>query len=351
MQKISFILIVLVAFVGSCVDPLNINIDREVNILIVEGAITTKPGPQSIRLTRSAKYGSIFDGFIRPVQRAEVIIRDSDGINYKLNESPDGPGVYFTDSSFRPEVGKSYTLLIYTANGNEYTSLPERIVKATKILDLTTAFKKFPLNNGQFSSGIEVYATYEDSPDEQNFSILKNNGTYQTVTFPENYKARDPLGGPAIIPAPKECCSNCWVNELSADPTIRLNSDNNINGNTITTLAAFIEDDGIRFADKYLVRIEHHTLTREAFQFFKLLKDQISINGDIFDPPPATLRGNMINLTNPDENVIGYFRASDVSIDSMFLTKDMLIEPQPLKQIDDDCRLFRGGTTQQPDYW
>ena len=77
----------------------------------------------------------------------------------------------------------------------------------------------------------------------------------------------------------------------------------------------------------------------------------MSITGDIFDPPPATLRGNMVNLTNPDEIVIGYFRASDVSIDSMFLTREMLAEPRPLRKINDDCREYRNGTTRKPVYW
>jgi hypothetical protein len=59
----------------------------------------------------------------------------------------------------------------------------------------------------------------------------------------------------------------------------------------------------------------------------------------------------MINLTNPDENVMGYFRASDVSIDSMFLTRDMLLEVRPLPEILDDCRTYREGTIEIPDYW
>jgi hypothetical protein len=59
----------------------------------------------------------------------------------------------------------------------------------------------------------------------------------------------------------------------------------------------------------------------------------------------------MINLTNPDDNVIGYFRASDVSVDSLFLTQEMLLERQPLVQINDDCRTFRRGTTERPVYW
>ena len=350
MRNFSLILILSVVFTGSCIDPLDVNIDREVNILIVEGFITTQPGPHSIRLTRSAKYGSIFDGYVRPAQRAKVIIRDSDGLNRRLTEGEDGTGVYYTDSNFLPVAGKSYTLLITTANGIEYTSLPEKINKATEILELGTEFTKTIQENGQFRTGLDILATIQDNPEEENFYMWKNNGTYQTITFPENYLARDPLGGPAVIPAPKPCCKNCWVDE-TADRLIRLLKDRNINGSLITTKAAHIEDDGVRYTDKYMVRIEQHSLTREAFQFFKLLGDQISISGDIFDPPPATIRGNMINLTNPDENVIGYFRASDVKIDSLFLTQDMLLEKQPLLQIDDDCRTYRGGTTNEPDYW
>ena len=350
MRNISVILIFFLAFIASCIDPLDVNIDREVNILVVEGAITTQPGPHYIRLTISAKYGSIFDGFVRPIQKAKVIIRDSDGDNFKLIEVEGGSGVYATASDFLPVVGKSYTLLITTASGLEYTSLPEKINKAAEISELNAEFSKIPLVNGTFQTGLDVYASFQDDPEDKDFYMWKSNGTYQTITFPENYLARDPNGGPAVIPAPKDCCKDCWVNELG-DRSIRLLKDDNVNGNVISDLAAYVEDDGIRFADKYLIRIEQHSLTREAFQFFSLLRDQISINGDIFDPPPATLRGNMINLTNPDENVIGYFRASDVSIDSLFLTKEMLLEPKPLEQIDDDCRTYNGGTSLKPDYW
>jgi uncharacterized protein DUF4249 len=353
MKKLSLVFIFCMAFIMSCIDPLDIIIDKEVNILIVEGAITTQPGPHYIRLTRSAKYGSIFDGFVRPVKRAEVVIRDSDGNNYGLNEwvDPSGVsnGVYSTASSFLPKIGKSYTLLISTPDGKEYTSLPETIAKATEILELNAEFRSTPRADAAPQTGLDVYAIFQDSPETQNFYMWKNNGTYQINTFPENYVQMSIDG--ADFPAPKDCCRTCWVNEQSADRSLQLLSDNNVNGNLVRDKAAFIEDDGNRFDDKYLVRIEQHTLSREAFQFFSLLQNQISINGDIFDPPPATIRGNMINLSNPDENVIGYFRASDVSVDSMFLTQDMLLEPGTLNTINDDCRLYNGGTTVKPDYW
>jgi uncharacterized protein DUF4249 len=373
MRKTSLVFIVCLALIGSCIDPLKLKPEEELNVLIVEGAITTRPGPQAIRLTRSALYGSIFDGRIRPVIQALVTIRDSDGNSYMLTEETfsyfdpfdgqthsEATGVYYTSKEFSGVIGKTYTLLITTANGTKYSSLPEEIIEVPEILELKAEFKKIPTakNNNetgpiedyQFKTGIEVSAKFKDQPGKRNFYMWKNNGTYGIITFPERYLARPPNGGPRIIPAPKDCCSLCWIDELT-DRSIRLLSDINVDGNMLTVKTAFIKDDGMRYLDKYLVRIEQYSLNREAFQFFQLLKDQKSIDGDIFDPPPATIRGNMINLTNPDENVIGYFRASDVSIDSLFLTRDMLPEIVPQPYMDDDCRVFRDGTAQKPSYW
>jgi len=355
---------------ASCIDPIDTNIDREVNVLIVEGAITTGSGPHKIRLSRSAQYGGVLVGSsVLPVNNALVVIRDSDGYTFPLTEGtfifpkPRPPaigapgketfltGVYQTADDFSAEIGKTYTLLISTPTGLEYTSLPEAIIPATDILGLSAEFKKVPIGSNEFKSGFDVYATFQDEQEEQNFYMWKNSGTYKITAFPALHVLY-PTFGPAI-PAPKDCCRNCWVSETSADQSLQVLSDKNVNGSQTTIFAAFIEDDRVRFTDKYLVRIELHTLNREAFQFFQLLEEQLSINGDIFDPPPATIRGNMINLTNPDENVIGYFRVSDISVDSLFLTREMLLEPKPLLAFNDDCREYQypNSTTEEPSYW
>ncbi|MEN8247886.1 MAG: DUF4249 domain-containing protein [Bacteroidota bacterium] len=209
MRITSIILILFLGVIASCVDPLEIEIDEEINILIVEGSVTTQPGPHYIRLTRSAKYGSIFDGFIRSVISAKITIRDSDGKNYKLIEDKNNPSMYYTDSDFQAVVGKSYTLMIRTPEGKEYTSLPEMIIKAPEIQKLSVVYNSIPIDENINRTGLNVYATYQDDPDEKNYFMWKSNGTYKIETYPENFMAKDPMGGPAIIPAPKDCCRDC----------------------------------------------------------------------------------------------------------------------------------------------
>jgi len=363
----------LALLIASCVDPLDVTIDEEVNVLIVEGAITTGPGPHKVRLSRSARYGlGNFGGSVLPVSGASVVIRDSEGNNYSLTEEtfifpkPRPPaigdagkevhltGVYAVPNNFSAVVGNTYTLLITTKEGIEYTSLPEKIIPVTEILGLNAEFSKVAIGSNEYKTGFNVYATFEDPLEEQNFYMWKNTGLYYIRAFP-SLRICQPhplVGGPAF-PCPADCCEHCWISETRADQSLLILSDNNINGNKTSIFTTFIEDDRVRFRDKYMVRIELHALNREAFQYFSLLQNQLSINGDIFDPPPATLRGNMINLANPDENVLGYFRASAVSIDSMFLTREMLLEPKLLLPLNLDCRDYRYGLaiTQEPDFW
>jgi hypothetical protein len=103
--------------------------------------------------------------------------------------------------------------------------------------------------------------------------------------------------------------------------------------------------------DTYQVTIQQLSISKGAYQFFNLLRSQKSINGDIFDPPPATIRGNIINLDNPESNVIGYFYASDVKELSHFIERSELTGVGSTDQINDDCRVLRGASTLKPPDW
>ena len=151
--------------------------------------------------------------------------------------------------------------------------------------------------------------------------------------------------------APKDCCSVCYVEESAGDPNLRVLTDREFNGNSTAQLAAFIIDDGAKYSDKYLIRIHQNSLSADAFRFFELLNNQLSIGGNLFDPPPATLRGNMINTDEPNSPVIGYFYASQVATDSIFLDRVMLENPYLNFRYIDDCRTIENSTTERPDYW
>lgn len=332
----------LVILIG-CIDPLDKEVPSGLRLLTVEGGITTEHGPHKVKLTRTARYGNVFNDFVRPEEKALVSVRDNFGNVEILLET--AKGVYETSASFRGEVGRSYTLQIITAKQEEYTSLPELISPVPVIDSLSYSFRSIPTSNKIIPiSGFDVFAHFKDDPNSKNYYMWRSSGTHKFTTRPDLYVSRPPRA-----PAPKSCCDVCWKDDVP-EVSIRILSDQFFNGNNTVYLAAFVEDNGMRFTDKYLLRIRQFSLSEQAYQFFKLLNQQLGIEGSIFDPPPATIGGNMISLNNLNENVIGFFTASAVSIDSIFLFRSDLEFTQLPVVIPDDCREV-GGTTQQPSYW
>ncbi len=342
-MKFSFPQILLITLLLGCIDPLELDVDVEVKLLIVEGGIDTNFGPHTIALSTSAKFGSVFDGFVAPVKKAIVFVRGQNGTNTFLIEVEDG--IYETPTSFKGEVGSAYSINIKTRNGGHYISIPEKIVAVPAIESLTFEFSSIAKPKSGSKSGIIVSSNFRDPENEQNFYKWDYEGTFKFIAFPELYT--DPETGQ---PAPKPCCKECWFSETNTK-TVSILSDRNVNGGMISTPVAFIEDDGLRFHDKYLVRIKQQSLSKEAYEFFKILDSQLSISGDIFDPPPATIRGNISSINNPEEEVIGFFTAKDISVDAIFLLRSDLDDHQRMAVIHNDCRVKIGATAKRPVYW
>lgn len=344
------ILIVTCSIISSCVDEVDIQTSQAIRTLVVEGFITTEKGPHEIKISTSAKYGTIFEDFSKRESNAIVRIRDDQGKMIFLSESDEEPGIYRTTKDFQAELGRSYTLLINTLRNGNYASIPEPTTSTPPIDTLEVFYRKSPTENPLIDEhSIEVYAKWQDKAEDQNFYTWQSGGTFHIKTHPENFVITTPEGG--RTPSPKSCCADCWVTELNTEKNIRLLSDRNFNGNYISQPVAKIIDDGGRFTDKYLVRIKQIGLSKDAFTFLNILDRQLNVSGGIFDPPPAELRGNIVNLEDPNNTAIGFFFVSEVQKDSTFIDGTFLQGSAPKRIINDDCRVLPGSTSMEPDYW
>ena len=96
-------------------------------------------------------------------------------------------------------------------------------------------------------------------------------------------------------------------------------------------------------------------LSASAYTFLNNLEKQINVEGSIFDPPPSFLRGNILNIEQPEKIALGYFYVagvaeSDIAIDRSQVGKnpDIFIglQPDPLycgDPCDPMCVTFGGG--------
>lgn len=337
----------------ACIDPYQVQVPEGEQLLTVEGMIHSGPGPHAITLTRSATYGSIFEGLVRPETGATVVVRDNEGVVTFLAESAEARGSYFTPAGFRAQVGKSYTLQIQTSDGKVYTSFPEQVESVPEISAVSLQTLTIPVEGQEIPrSGIQLIAEIDDPADQDNFYFWKNGpAVYILETRPDLFTIRPSDANPNRTPAPKPCCVVCFRNEISNNQSLFVSNDDNFNGLTTRIPVSFIEDDGLRFVNRYRIDLKQYSISADAYRFLRLVKQQAEISGSIFDPPPATIRGNLISLDNPDEVVLGYFIAAGETSRRVYISKDDLTFKQNKAIIPDDCREISGASVDPPSDW
>jgi hypothetical protein len=336
----------------SCIEPYKIDLPQGEQILTVDGFVTTDPGPHVIRLTRSDTYGSVFQGLIRPVSQANVVIRDNEG-NVTFLEEIIERGAYQTPVDFRARVGISYTLLITLQGGKSYTSLPEKVESVPEILDLSYSSVGFNTEDRLLDkSGARIFAHFKDPGDQTNYYYWRMGlRDYVLVANPELYRLPDTHPTNPRGSAPKDCCAICYLQERSRFQRFSIASDEAFNGLPQRLPIAFIEDDGLRFKQAYRAEILQMSVSANAHRFLRLVEQQTSLTGSVFDSPPANIRGNMISLDDPDEIVLGYFLAAGVSKKEVYIKPENLEIRQTPSIIPDDCLTVPGATLDPPAGW
>ena len=105
------------------------------------------------------------------------------------------------------------------------------------------------------------------------------------------------------------CCESCWdIIRCAGINCNNATSDEQINGKSISR--QFLLRAPYTSTSGYYVEIEQLSLSREAYAYYKNLENLTSGNGGIFDVAPAPLRGNIVCVSNPAEQVFGFFSAS-----------------------------------------
>ncbi len=262
---------------AACERVVDVDITEGPRRLVVEAKLErihgSTGGTQSIKLSTT---GSYFSNVLPPAARgATVLVTDNTGRSYPFTESATA-GVYVT-SSLAVERGRTYTLRI-DWEGQRFEGR-ESTVTVTAI-DSLYFDKPKP---GRFSGEGGVRATIDtrDPAGEKNFYLWDQFVDGVRLLGPDSvFKAR--------IIAP----------------------DDAVDGKPVLGYQPF-EGVDIKVGSRVLVR--QTGISEALYRYYFALTDQVSGDGSIFSVPPASLRGNIGNLTNPQQPALGYFSVSEVS--------------------------------------
>jgi hypothetical protein len=280
----------------SCEKEVDLDITKKNPHYVVDGLITTRPGPYKVYVYRSAAFTQQLEGTYDPEQGATVIISDDLGNEHYLYEA--GNGAYQTSFLFQGEAGRTYTIRVITETGIELESYPEMLHKSPPI---DSMYYEFEEATQIYPEGHKVSIVTIDPPGEKNYYRWDWKGVYSFTTQ---------FDGPGS--------TTCWRYEFDIN-YLTLKSDNLIDGNALHQPIAWIP---FFSTTKYLVTVEQQSLTKSAYDFWALVDKQNNNVGSVFDSPPTRIKGNLYNVTKPEDPVLGYFGASDFSIGHTMLYRE-----------------------------
>lgn len=264
-KKIAIVFIGLLVFFN-CEDVIQVDLETAEPKLVIDGTLGwikgTSGNRQEIKLTLTAPF---FDTTIPPATGATVTVTDQNNNTFNFIER-DSSGVY-RNNDFIPKLNGEYTLNV-TYENETYT--------ATEVLTPVTDIESVEERNNVGFAGDEkeIRAFYTDPKGEKNFYLFE------------------------------------FINPDTGIRNNEIYDDEFTDGNK--TFAVYFDDDLKKGDTLFIV---NEGISKQFFEYVNVLLQQINIeDGDPFETQPATVRGNCINSTNPDNFPLGYFRASEASV-------------------------------------
>ena len=88
------------------------------------------------------------------------------------------------------------------------------------------------------------------------------------------------------------------------------------------TIEGYYPNEEKTFVEGEEVMVRHIGISKETYDFLFLLLEQTGQTGQLIDVPPALIKGNIRNLTQPDNIAMGYFWASEVDEETLVITAE-----------------------------
>lgn len=285
-------ILLLFIFLASCKKPFQAPETAEAGtVLVVEGGIAVGDSAENKFLLSRLK--PLEDTTLsNPEPGASVSIMSSTGRTWLLPEI--SRGEYRAVNSI--PFNANYKLRVTTRSGKRYE----------------TPFLK-PINTPDIDSiswlqpqDLNVFVNSFDPGNATRYYRWEYAETWEYRSYYETFL--DFVNGQIVFRPPGDQIYSCWrtkeSNTIILGSTVAL-SENRISFQPLVNIPYGDEKASVR----YSIYVKQYGITKEAFEFWSILKKNTELTGTLFDPQPSQLPGNITSLDDPSEKVIGYISA------------------------------------------
>jgi len=313
---------------AGCVDPYYPRIEDNQESLVVEALITDQPGWQVVYLSRSTPVNEK-----GAFAETDAYVSVSDDLGRSTEFIEQDPGAYYawmTADELDTEL--TYRLHVVTSNGEVYESEPEMFPSPSPAID--RVYWEFETSGtsdrNETVNGIRFHLDMEAEADQgRNFRWeLVETWEYQAEYLIDYYYD-------GILHEWPDSFSyhTCWYTgkiDQIYTATTRNAESNTIKGFPLN----YVSEESNRLQTRYSLQVLQYSLNDEAYDFWKRIKEQNQESGGIYERQPDYISGNMYNMNNLEEYVLGFFNLCPVSETRIFV--DSIVE---LNYPEIDCDL------------
>lgn len=331
----------------ACIEEISFDIASEEQSIVIDGLISTDLKEYSVNINESTILGIGIDNIKTPISGANVEVIDDSGVSVTFEEKLDEPGTY--TAVMQGVVGKSYHIEVSLPNGNLITSAPEEILPPVQIDSIPIKVEEVSGLNASGNSEITGFViadvNFNFDPADPPYLRWRTDGEYEfQEVFPMSLRV-----------------DRCFVKDFIDFNNLALLDASTIDGNQVTNKEVVRTILNRRFHVIYGFMITQYRISQREFEYWSQVDQLINIDGTIFDPPPATIVGNLTNTSNPEELIQGYFSVASQDFKRQFIETGDLgffvqtnctsfsFRPNPPECAD--CTLIANSSLDKPPYW
>lgn len=325
MKKYSlWICLLMAAITSTCKKPFNPAVVNAPNsYFVVEGVINNGNDSTIVKLSKTVNISSSTQ--TSGVDNCTVQVEGQQGATYQLLAQGNG---YYMLPQLNLDAAKKYRLHITTSDWKEYASDYVEVRKTQPIDSIG-----FVVKNNQ----LQIYANTHDATNNSRYYRWSYDETWRFHAKFQSYFIVDQIIKKVVVRPPAEQNYYCFASDKSS--TIVLGSSAKLSQDVIfqqpiTTIAPESEKIGMR----YSINLKQYALTKEAYQFWENLKKNTEQLGSIFDAQPSQLTGNIHNVNDAAEPVIGYISITNIQNKRVFID-NLNIPPEWRVKYPYDCNL------------
>ena len=314
--------IAIFLFLNSCVIPYDFTQDSYRKMLVIEAYVSDRPGDHRVYLSWSGEFDQ---REFEMVDEAEVSVFENEVLEHSFSNA--GNGLYTCpDSSFVATGGNTYVLEI-RLNDRLYRSDEVSILPCAGIDTLEFVHDQVSRPGERYETRTILLqvSTLEDPDAARHYRYTKEE-TWLTIAPESRNKKIQPIfrvedGLPVDVSwdiTEFENITYCWPRAESRGIALASTeglSENRVERQVISSVNLYSN----KLLYKYSALIRQYSLDNEAHHFLSLMKEFSEGDGTLFEVQPGFVEGNIHPVTDPGEQVVGIFYASQVEEARIFI--------------------------------